>query len=220
MSQSDSFIDEVTEEVRRERLFGLFRRYGWIAALTVVVIVGGAAWNEYRKSQERAVAQDFGDAVLAALENDDPVQRVAALGAIQTETVDAQALRVFMQSSEAAEAGETAEAVKLLADVAANSEVPLIYRSLATYRKLALEGETLSPADRRSGYETLTAAGAPLRMLALEQIALTHVEEGDIDAAVAILDKLQNDADMTPDLRRRTSQLIVSLGGSPEGASD
>ena len=30
-NQNDSFIDEVTEDLRRDRLFGLYRRYGWIA---------------------------------------------------------------------------------------------------------------------------------------------------------------------------------------------
>ena len=31
MSDTDSFIDEVTEEVRRDALFAQFRRYGWHA---------------------------------------------------------------------------------------------------------------------------------------------------------------------------------------------
>jgi len=30
MSQSDSFIDEVTEELRRDQLFRALKRWGWI----------------------------------------------------------------------------------------------------------------------------------------------------------------------------------------------
>ena len=41
MSNPDSFIDEVTEEVRRDRLFAIFRKYGWIGAVLVALIVGG-----------------------------------------------------------------------------------------------------------------------------------------------------------------------------------
>ncbi|KKK62940.1 hypothetical protein LCGC14_2999320, partial [marine sediment metagenome] len=78
MSNTDSFIDEVTEEVRRERLFGFLRRYGWIAVLAVVLIVGGAAYNEWRNASERAEAQAFGDALLAALEADSPEARRTA----------------------------------------------------------------------------------------------------------------------------------------------
>ena len=36
MSETDSFIDEVNEEVRRDRLYGALRRYGWIAILAVL----------------------------------------------------------------------------------------------------------------------------------------------------------------------------------------
>ena len=65
MSDSDSFIDEVTEEVRRDRLFLLLRRWGWIGALLIVVVVGGAAWNEYRKAQEMARAHPQGPVFVA-----------------------------------------------------------------------------------------------------------------------------------------------------------
>lgn len=216
MSQSDSFIEEVTEEVRRDRLFAMFRRYGWIAALAVVLIVGGAAWNEYRKAGERAAAQAFGDGILTALEAQDPAARVEGLSEIATTTADHRALRGFLQAAEAAEADDTAGAIAALEAVSNDAEVPLIYRSLAVFRKLALQAESVSPAERRAGYEGLTAPGAPLRLLAKEQIALTHVEEGNVDQALALLDEMQNDAEMTPDLRQRTSQLIVSLGGSLE----
>ena len=41
MSETDSFIDEVNEEVRRDRLYAALRRYGWIAIVAVLAIVGG-----------------------------------------------------------------------------------------------------------------------------------------------------------------------------------
>ena len=57
MSNPESFIEEVNEEVRRDRLYGLLRRYGWIAVLAILLIVGGAAYSEYRKAQARAQAE-------------------------------------------------------------------------------------------------------------------------------------------------------------------
>ena len=68
MSNPDSFIDEVTEEVRRDRLFAMFRKYGWIGILAVVVVVGGAAWNEWQKARAEARAEAFGDALLDAFD--------------------------------------------------------------------------------------------------------------------------------------------------------
>ena len=85
MSNPDSFIEEVTEEVRRDRLFNLFRKYGWIGAVVVVGIVGGAAWNEWSKSQAAARAQGFGDALVDALDHGTPEERRAALSAVPTD---------------------------------------------------------------------------------------------------------------------------------------
>ncbi len=36
MSNNDSFIDEVNEEVRRDKLYALFRKYGWIGVVAVL----------------------------------------------------------------------------------------------------------------------------------------------------------------------------------------
>ena len=81
MSNTDSFIEEVTEEVRRDRLYALMRRYGWIAVLAILLLVGGAAWNEWRKAQAQARAAAFGDAILAALAASDTDGRAAGGGA-------------------------------------------------------------------------------------------------------------------------------------------
>ena len=85
MSETDSFINEVTEEVQRDKLYGYVRRYGWLAALLIVVLVGGAAWNEYRKATATSLAETTGDALLDALALDDVAARSAALRDVQAE---------------------------------------------------------------------------------------------------------------------------------------
>ena len=57
VSNPESFIDEVTEEVRRDRLFAIFRKYGWIGVVIVLGVVGGTAYNEWSKSKDAARAQ-------------------------------------------------------------------------------------------------------------------------------------------------------------------
>jgi len=57
VSETDSFIDEVSEEVRRDQLYGVFRKYVWIALGAVFLIVGAAAFNEWRKAQTRSANQ-------------------------------------------------------------------------------------------------------------------------------------------------------------------
>ena len=64
--ESDSFISEVSEEVRRDRLYAALRRYGWLIAAAGLLIVGGAAVNAWRKARQRAQAEAAGDAMRAA----------------------------------------------------------------------------------------------------------------------------------------------------------
>ena len=87
MSNPDSFIEEVTEEVRRDRLFAAFRKYGWIGGLVVLGIVGGAAWNEWQKNQAAARAQGFGDAMLEALDTGGAVERREAMAAVPADEI-------------------------------------------------------------------------------------------------------------------------------------
>lgn len=217
VSDTDSFIDEVSEEVRRDKLYGMFRKYGWIAITAVILIVGGASWNEYNKAQTRAAAQATGDALLNALDQDEAENRADALQSAALEVSEAEVVRQFLLSSEQARAGETATAADSLTSfVNANPEASQIYKDIAELKALVLGAETMEAGERRSRLEALAQPGAPLALIASEQIAVLDVSEGDSAAAIGRLQSIILDAEATAGLRQRASQLIVALGGEPE----
>ncbi len=210
MSNPDSFIDEVTEEVRRDRLFAMFRKYGWIAVAVVILVVGGAGVNEWRKAQARAAAEGFGDALLTALDAPTPEARASALAAVPA-TGDALALRALMQASDPAK--DRAGALAALEGLVADATVDPLYRDLATLRLVTLQGAERPLAERRAALEAIAVPGRVFRTLALEQIAYLDVEAGDTAAAIAGLKALTEDQEATQSLRARARQVIVALGG-------
>lgn len=214
MSDTDSFIDEVTEEVRRDRLFSHMRRYGWIAVVVVLLIVGGAAYNEWTKSKERGAAQDLGDTILAALEQDDPAARAEALGAINGPTPGADAVVALLAAGEAIQEDPEAAATRLLA-LADREDVPLIYRQIATLKAVAISEAGLGVDQRRERLEGLALGSGIVRLLAEEQLAYLDIEAGETDTALERLKDLNADAEATQSLRRRVSQVILALGGEP-----
>lgn len=216
MSDVDSFIDEVTEEVRRDRLYMLLRRWGWVGVALVVLIVGGAAFNEYRKARSTAQAQDLGDAILAAMVQNEPADRAAALEGIEADTPGGDAVVNFLLSASLAEAGSVPQAVERLNAIAVQGDLPEIYRAIASFKALLLQADTLPAADRRQQFEALAVPGAPLRLLAQEQLALIDVSEGDVPAALDRLQALRQDAEAGTEIRQRAGQLIIALGGTPE----
>jgi hypothetical protein len=219
VANQDSFIDEVTEEVRRDRLFALMRRYGWIAVLLVVLIVGGAAWNEWRKANDRAAAEALGDSLITALETEDPQARRGALETIDTSgNPDLAALIGLLIADTDRAGGDAAAAVADLDALASAQGISPVYRDLASLKAVMIGATTLAPEDRIARLQGLALPGAPYRLLALEQIALAEIDRGDTDAAIARLTEIAGDAGASQGLRNRASQLIVVLGGAPDGA--
>ena len=206
MSQSDSFIDEVTDEVRRDRLFATMRRWAPIAVLAVLLLVGGAAVREWRASQAGAEAEARGEALLAALDAED----ATALLAVEAEGAAAALAALLASAVDPDVAADRLEAM------AADPELPPRYRDLAVLR--SVEASEAPLEERRARLEAIAGPGSPYRLLAEERMALLSVEAGDADAALAALRAILDDAETTPALRDRARQLVVALGGALDAA--
>ncbi|MEI6098241.1 MAG: hypothetical protein WCS20_08065 [Alphaproteobacteria bacterium] len=216
MSNTDSFVDEVTDEVRRDRLFAAFRKYGWIGVLLVAGIVGGAAYNEWQKSTAAARAQVFGDAARAALEKSGP-ERAAALTALRGDG-DQKAIQDLLLAANTE--SDKATSLAALDRLAADKTAPQVYRDLAVLRRVAQAGAEQPLADRRAALQSLAVPGRAFRTLAEEQLAYLLIEEGDKDAALKALTELVQDQEAPRGMRQRLGLVIVALGGVvPEPAN-
>lgn len=208
MSETDSFIDEVTAEVRRDQLFAAFRKYGWIAVLGVLLLVGGAAYREWRAASAENRAQAFGDSLLAALRAPE-ADRTAALDQIATQGAGEAAVLALVRSG-------SGDATALTAVQASDGLDPL-YKDLATLKLLVLNPTGLDAAALKAGYEQLAFPGAPFRLLALEQMALLDVAAGNRDAALTTFKQIVEDSEVSAGLKARATGMITTLGGEVEG---
>jgi hypothetical protein len=209
LSNPDSFIDEVTEEVRRDRLFAIFRKYGWIGAALVVLVVGGAAWNEWQKAKTTERAQAFGDAMLDALDIGGPEDRVAAIAGVPADGSQLAIQALLLASDPAADpVGAVAALDRLIAD----QGQPEVYRDLAALRR-AIIGAKLPLAERRAALQAIAGPGRAFRTLAEEQLAYLLIEEGKPAEAIAAFTALMQDQDAPAGLKQRAGQMITALGG-------
>jgi len=212
MSNTDSFIDEVTEEVRRDRLFGYFRRYGWIPAVIIFALVGGTAYNEWSKAQVAQVAQARGDALLDALELEDEAKQAAALSAIAREEGDTLVAKLLAAGVEADQAAD------LLRSVAADATQPQYIRDLARLKMASTDG-VLTLDEAAAILAELSEPGGVYRNVATEFLVAVHLERGETQAALELLQAHIKDAEASSEQIQRMGELIVALGASPELAN-
>ena len=220
MSETDSFIDEVAEEVRRDKLYALFRKYGWIGVALILLLVGGAAWNEWRKAKAEADAQAFGDALVAALGSDDAAGRARALAEVPAGGAPGQVVvRGLLQSTAAEEAGDQAGAMAALQGLIDAPGTPAVYRELARLKLVTLAGPVMDAATRDAILADLARPGATFRLLAEEQQALILLGAGQSAEAIDRLKAIAEDAEAPNALKGRVEQILTAVGAGsvPDG---
>ncbi len=204
---NDSFIDEVAEAVRRERLNLWFRRWGWVLGVVILLIIAAAAWGQWQAARQEAAAEAQGDAILSAVEAQSVEDRLAALSALPR-SGDEGAVPALLLGAEQSGNGDAAAAAETLNAVASDPNVPPLYRDLASLKAQM----ALGPDADRASLETLAAPGAPFRLLALEQIALLELAQDARDQAIATLESIRQDAEVTANQRGRVEALLTALG--------
>ena len=216
MSDTDSFLQEVSEELRRDRLYRNIRKYGWIAIVLVFIIVGAATYREYMKSQAETKAELFGTSIIDALNQKDSDDRIAKLQEIIAPGDNSKAIVAMLLSAEAMGNEPTTLETNGLKDVAESLSIDAHYRDLLNFKILLGSAEIMNVEERVKAYDALSEPGNPYRLLAEEQMALIELELGNTDNAVKKISQILLDAELTSGLRNRATQMLIALGKDPE----
>ena len=69
MVESESFIKEVSEEVKRDILFKTLKKFKWPIIVLIILLVGAVGGYEYYKFDKKVKAQEIGEFFVSAIEN-------------------------------------------------------------------------------------------------------------------------------------------------------
>tara|TARA_B100001173_G_scaffold230662_1_gene200509 strand:- start:1021 stop:1683 length:663 start_codon:yes stop_codon:yes gene_type:complete len=216
VSDTDSFLQEVSEELRRDRLYRNIRKYGWIAILLVVVIVGAATYREYQKSQAEMEAELFGTSIIDALTEKNAADRILKLQKINAPEENARAILAMLLSAEASANESATLEMSSLSEITQSLSIDAHYRDLLNFKILLGSAEIMDLDKRIIAFEALSKPGNPFRLLAEEQIALIELELGNTDDAVEKISQILLDSELTTGLRNRVTQMMIALGKDPE----
>ena len=199
-------FDEINEELRAERMSGLWKRYGrYVIALAVLIVlaVGGRqAWQGWQQSRAEAAANAF----YTALQSGDPAAELASLEVPQ----GYQMLARFRRAALLLADGQQAEAEEIYLALSEEENLERIYREAALLLSVGA-AKTTGAAELIDRLTPLSQSPSPLQGLALEAMAGLHLKAGDRQAAEAALQSIADIETVSPALRRRAAEMAEIL---------
>lgn len=219
VSDRDSFIDEVSEEVRRDRMFALWRRFGPFVIGGVVLIVGAAGVKTWMDNEAVKDARQAGAAMIAAAEIA-PTEAANALTTLadQTGREGAAVLARLRAAGVYAADGDAAKAAAAYEAVAADGRAEQTLRDFAAFRALMVKAPVMEPAALRDALAPLATGNGAFRLLAMEAKGLAELAAGDVDAATQTLNAIADDSAAPQGLRERVLAVLTAIGAPAPAA--
>ena len=206
-------FDEVDEDVRRERMQAMAKRYGPILGLVVTLIIGGVAAFTFWKQYQADARLEAGAAFIVASDaiEADPAASAATFGDLVADgPAGYPVLASFKQAEALTAAGDRKGALDVLNGVEA-MEAPVRYKHLARLQALSLRSYDEDPATLLPLYEELAASGAPWRAMALEQAGMIEWSLGrEVDARKRF-EAISADISAPVALRSRADAALTAL---------
>jgi hypothetical protein len=207
---------EVDEDLRRDRLEQLWKRYGaWIIAAALLIVGATAAftaWREYQAYQARLEGVAYTEAVGLAQAGQQE-QAIDALAGIADGADDGHGLLArFEAAALRAQEGDKAAAIAAYQAIADDGGIDQLYRDLATVLGAlhAIGDGEAQPIIAR--LQPIASGDSPWRPTALEVTALAQLRAGDKAAALETYKRLADDLAAPPGLRGRAAEMVQALG--------
>jgi hypothetical protein len=215
MSSSDeSLFREVDEEVRRQKIENLWKRWGNLilaVGLTVIAVVAGyKGWQYWELKRSEQAAQEYFTALNLASQgkSEEALKTYAELSAAGHKGFGL--LARMNSAAEFAAAGKKDEAVKTYDQIAANSSADPILRNAARIRASLLLVDTASRDEIVKRVSDLAKPDNVWRNEAREVLALAAFRAKDYSEADRLLNEVMTDEETPPNLRQR-AQVIIAL---------
>jgi len=197
MVESESFIKEVSEEVKRDRLFKALNKFKWLLFALIVSLVGAVGGYEYYKFDKKSRAQENGEFLISAIE------RLKENGQTVTEKIDNKFASVMIKLNEAKyfeEKGDIKSASAAYNDIISKYGENKFFNH---YSKLQLylmdPAKSLGDVEKIKILDELSAPDSPLKLLALEQKLYLYVKINDLDNIRLQVDLILSDQAITPE---------------------
>lgn len=214
------FIDEVNEELRRERLTRFWEKMGRyiiaVSALIVGVTVASVLWDNYKADRQENAANAYLAAEKLRVARQFDEAQVAFDAVIEGKSSGYASLARLKEASLLREQGKNAEAeaayLALVGDRGADEGLRAFARIYAAQLMVA-SGKPF--AEIETVLKPLTSEQTPFGAIAKEQLALAAYAAGDAEKARELLEEAAASEKANGGLRQRTAGEVSVIPAVP-----
>ena len=213
---TETFVREVDENLRRDRLRDFGKKYAsWMIAGVVLFLAAAGGliyWQNYRAQQSEKqveqLSQLFND--IGSGKTTGAAQKLDALSSRGSKSVSASAR--FARAALALQENDTKLATAKYREIASDDGLPQPYRDAALIRQTALEFDSLRPDLVITRLQPLTKPGNPWFGSAGEMTAMALIKQGKKTEAGRLFAAIARDKQVPESLRARSVQIASTLG--------
>jgi hypothetical protein len=212
---NESFLKEVDENLRRDQMRDLAKRYGkWLIAAVVLFLVAIGGWLYWQDRQQQKAAEQSEE--LSAIFTDIGGGRLPNAKA-RLQVLEGSANGIVQASAlltSAAIALEENDRPTALAKYKALStgDVPEVYQQLGLVRATTLEFDAIKPEEVIARMQPLAKAGEPWFGTAGELMGMAYLNQGQRQPAARMFAQIAADSSVPETLRSRATQISGTLG--------
>ena len=221
-NENDSFIREVNEQIRSEKLSNFWGRYGAVvigAAVLIVLASAGAGIYEYwSNSRASASGDQFSNALKLASEgkNDEALKALTELESAGHG--DYPILAKFRAATLLAQKGDAAGAIAAFTAIGNDASAPQIFRDMAKVRAAFLLIDNGTYEQVSAEVEALSSDGQPLRNSAREALGLAAYKAGNLAQAKQWFELITGDSQAPRNTANRAQVLLDNIAASGKAA--
>jgi len=212
----ETFLREVDENLRRDELQGLAKRYGgWLIGGLLMFLAGIGGWLYWQDrqrsesaEQSEILAQTYSDVGAGKMSTVPP--RLDTLASDGGDVVRATAL--FARAAVAIEQNDRKLAVSKFRELADDTSLAQPHRDLALLRGTALEFDSIKPEEVIARMQPLAKPGLPWFGSAGELTALAYIKQGKKLEAGRLFAAIAADKQVPDSIRARAVQVAGTLG--------
>lgn len=213
---NESFLREVDENLRRDRMQDFAKTYGkWLIAALVLFLAAVAGWLYWQNRQQEKAAEQSEElmAIYTDIGTGKTEQAAKRLEPLENSDNDVvRALALLTEAAIALEGNDRATALSNYRTLSADEGLPEAYRNLGLIRATALEFDQLKPEEVIARLEPLARPGNPWFGSAGELTAMALLKQGQNDRAGRLFATLAADRQVPETIRNRSVQIAGTLG--------